>query len=322
MADPADIPNRSSAHWSEYWASGALTSLPQDFAFNYDGEVETFWQKQFETLPDEGRMLDICTGNGPIALLAAAWAAQRQRSVEITAVDAAAIRPEDIVRRQPEIASLLERIHFLGETPVESLPFDDDSFDLITSQYGLEYCRLDEAARELARVVRPGGRLALMAHAASSDMIATMTDEERDYSVLESLRFFRVMRSWVNGQLAEPNFQRRLMGIRRQLHEAFRQSGSALLGQVGQSIDSLLAMTTTELRGNREAVTGFLGRMEAGRDRLEDMLRVNRRIEADPQWHQPLADAGFQLLDTRELVYRERHPMGQCFIWERASQGA
>lgn len=318
-ADPSDSPDRSIAHWSDYWASGALTSLPQDFAFNYDGEVQAFWQEQFETLPDNGRMLDICTGNGPIPLLAAAWAAERDRSVAITAVDAARIRPEEIARRRPDVASLVAQIRFLGETPVESMPFDDDHFDLVTSQYGLEYCRLEEAAGELARVVRPGGRLALLTHEASTDVIATMADEQRDYRVLETVRFFRVLRSWVNGQLAEPDFQHRLAGIQRRLHEAFRQSGSALLGQVGQSIASLLAMTAGELRGNREAVAGFLGRMEAGRDRLEDMLRVNRRIESDPEWHRPLSDAGFELMDSREMVYRTRHPMGQCLVWKRVS---
>jgi ubiquinone/menaquinone biosynthesis C-methylase UbiE len=312
-----DTPSRSAAHWSDYWSSGALTSLPQDFAFNYDGEVQAFWQKQFEALPQEAAMLDICTGNGPIALLAAGWAEERQRELAITAVDAARIRPEAIGRRQPAVASLLASIRFLGETPVENLPFDDGAFDLVTSQYGLEYCRLDAAAREIARVLRPGGRLAMLTHEASSEVIATMTAEKRDYDALESVRFFRVLRSWVGGQLAEPDLLSRLKRIQPRLQEHFRRTRSPLLGQVMQSIGSLLTMSMADLRDNREAVRGFLGRMEAGRDRLEDMLRVNRRIKDDPDWHRPLAEAGLQCLDSHAMVYRGQHPMGQCLIWQR-----
>lgn len=312
-----DTPPRSAAHWSEYWASGALTSLPQDFAFNYDGEVRDFWHEQFKALPEPGRMLDICTGNGPIALLAAAWARENDRTVDITAVDAAVIRPGEIARRRPELAGLIEAIDFRGQTGVESLPFDDASFDVITSQYGLEYARLDAAAAELARVLAPAGRLAVLAHEASSDMIATMAVEQRDYQALESVKFFRVLRSWVGGQLAEPDLQRRLGRIQQRLRESYRQSGSPLLGQVMQSLASLLQMSPSQLRDNREAVSGFLDRMQAGRDRLEDMLRVNRRIDQDPDWHRPLADAGLELIDTREIVYRGEHPMGRCFTWRR-----
>lgn len=313
----ADTPPRSAAHWSEYWASGALTSLPQDFAFNYDGEVRDFWHDQFETLPASGRMLDICTGNGPIALLAAAWAAQSERSLAITAIDAAVIRPDEIARRRPDMAGLIDSVEFRGQTAVESLPFGDATFDLATSQYGLEYCRLEAAASELARVLRPGGRLAVLAHQANSDMIATMAAEERDYQALESVRFFRVLRSWAGGQLAEPDLQRRLERIQQRLREFYRQSGSPLLGQVMQSVASLLRMSPADLRGNREAVAGFVNRLQAGRDRLEDMLRVNRRIEEDPHWHRPLTEAGLEKIESRPMVYRAQHPMGRCLVWQR-----
>lgn len=313
---PADTSTPSAAHWSEYWASGALTSLPQDFSFNYDGEVERFWREQFETVPSGGRILDICTGNGPIALLAARWARETDLRIDVTAVDAARIRPDRIAQRSPADAESLAAIRFLGETPVEALPFEEGSFDLVTSQYGLEYCRLDEAAAQVARVLTPGGRLVMVCHAPSSEMIETMAEEQRDYQALESARFFGVFRSWVGGQLSEPDLQQRLARVQRQLSEAYRRSRSPLLGQVIQSVGSLLDMNLGELRKNKSAVSGFLGRMEAGRDRLADMLRVNRRIAEDPQWHRPLNDAGLQRLESRPLEYRG-HAMGQCHIWRR-----
>jgi len=85
---------------------------------------------------------------------------------------------------------------------------------------------------------------------------------------------------------------------------------------VMQSVGSLLAMNLGELRNSKPAVSGFLGRMEAGRDRLADMLNVNRRISEDPEWHRPLSEAGLTLLESRPLQY-QGHAMGQCHIWRR-----
>jgi SAM-dependent methyltransferase len=46
--------------------------------------------------------------------------------------------------------------------PAEALPFDDDSFDAVVSQFGLMFFQDRRAAiQEMSRVLRPGGRLAV-----------------------------------------------------------------------------------------------------------------------------------------------------------------
>jgi SAM-dependent methyltransferase len=48
------------------------------------------------------------------------------------------------------------------EAPAESLPFEDASFDAAISTFGIMFApRQSVAASELARVVKPGGRIAL-----------------------------------------------------------------------------------------------------------------------------------------------------------------
>ena len=81
----------SSDHWSEYWSRGCLTSLPEDFAANYDGEIAEFWRNAFQSVPAGGSVIDLCTGNGAIALLAAEYATREEQDLSITAVDGATV---------------------------------------------------------------------------------------------------------------------------------------------------------------------------------------------------------------------------------------
>ena len=96
------------------------------------------------------RILDVATGTG--------WTARRiaEREAAVTAVD--------ICSTALDTARSLDRrsqISFqLGDA--EALPFNSSDFDAVASTLGVMFCGDPEAAaRELARVCKPGGRLAL-----------------------------------------------------------------------------------------------------------------------------------------------------------------
>jgi ubiquinone/menaquinone biosynthesis C-methylase UbiE len=98
------------------------------------------------------RVLDVAAGNGNASLAAA------RRFAEVTATD--------------YVPSLLDQARLRAEAdrlPItfqvadaERLPFADDSFDVALSTYGVMFApNQGQAARELLRVVRPGGRIGL-----------------------------------------------------------------------------------------------------------------------------------------------------------------
>ncbi len=306
------------SQWSQYWAGGALTSLPQDFTGNYDGEVAAFWHERFAETPSSAHLLDLCTGNGPIALLAAEWGQQHAHRLGITAVDAARPQPDRVSGLSSSQRGLLQTIRFLGETPVESLPFEDESFDLVCSQYGIEYCDLEAAADQVARVLRPGGVLAIVSHEADSAMMQTMRDELAAYDALESTRLPKLMRSWGRGQLGDREFVSAGQQALRALQAARDASSrSPLVQQVGQAVAGLLQLQPAVMRQQADAVAHYADQLRAGRARLDDMLRVNRRIAEDPAWHAPFERAGLTLRFARPLVYADQHPMGRCLVWDK-----
>jgi SAM-dependent methyltransferase len=104
-----------------------------------------------EILPGE-RVLDVACGSGNTAIAAA------RRFTKVTGLDYVPALLEH--GRERARAELVE-VEFV-EGDAEALPFDDASFDLVTSTFGVMFAPDQErAAGELLRVCRPGGRIAL-----------------------------------------------------------------------------------------------------------------------------------------------------------------
>ncbi|MEO6102064.1 MAG: class I SAM-dependent methyltransferase, partial [Pseudoxanthomonas sp.] len=150
--------------WTSYWAGGALHSCAGSFAGNYSGAIGDFWRKVFQGLEEPGRVLDLATGNGALPLLL--WEQRGENAgVQIDAVDLAAVVPPWY---QP---SQHRGVEFHGGVAMEKLPFPDDTFDLVVSQFGLEYARWPDALHECLRVAAADGRVAFIMHHADSLLV-------------------------------------------------------------------------------------------------------------------------------------------------------
>ena len=98
------------------------------------------------------RVLDIAAGSGNAAIQAA------MRGAEVVASDLTPELFEPGRRRAAENGVELEWV----EADAEDLPFETASFDAAISTFGIMFApRQSVAAAELARVVKPGGRIAL-----------------------------------------------------------------------------------------------------------------------------------------------------------------
>ena len=156
--------SQTSASWSRYWQGGYKDTcfLGAD-AFS----LTSFWQDFFRSLANDARVLDLATGNGAVALIAAGLSQSEKFNFSITGVDFAVSSPEQIADLD---RSLIRQITFLPQTPLEDMPFSDASFDAATSQFGFEYSDAGKSVAETARVIVPGGQLKMLMHAADSEV--------------------------------------------------------------------------------------------------------------------------------------------------------
>ena len=144
--------------WSRRLESGPEFSLALGWG---PGQVlEAFWRDVFAATPPGAPVLEIGCGSGEVSL----WAAEARRGLKITASDVVAAPGAG--RSHPDVT-------FLGSAPAEALPVPDAAFDLAVSNFAVEYADLSRALPELARVVRPGGRGAMVLHSADSTITET-----------------------------------------------------------------------------------------------------------------------------------------------------
>jgi SAM-dependent methyltransferase len=134
------------ARGRQIWSSGDFNEIARQTM-----AVAEDLCRKVDPRPNE-RVLDVACGSGNLALLAA------RRYCDVTGIDIA----ENLVDRARKRAAAegLEIDFRVGDA--QALPYPDESFDVVTSIFGVMFAPDQErAARELLRVCRPGGRIAL-----------------------------------------------------------------------------------------------------------------------------------------------------------------
>jgi len=116
------------------------------------GVYRRFADDVADAAPDDGAVLDVGTGPGVLLV----EIARRRSDLRLTGVDLSSDMAAAAERNLSEFGARATTC--VGD--VTDLPFPDQSFDLIVSSFSLHHWDdPDAAVPELARVLRPGGRL-------------------------------------------------------------------------------------------------------------------------------------------------------------------
>jgi SAM-dependent methyltransferase len=131
------------------WASGDYHMIGTQIAIVSELLIEAL------DLHSTERVLDVATGSGNAAMAAA------RRGCTVVGIDYV---PALLIRARRRVEADGLAVDFVAGD-AEDLPFEDDSFDVVSSVFGAMFApNQDRTASELVRVCRPGGRIGLVAH--------------------------------------------------------------------------------------------------------------------------------------------------------------
>ena len=143
--------------WDKFWQSSNHSQAFSDHGVNHP-TIQTYWQNFFLQISEEGKdtikLLDLACGNGALFDIANT-VPSASKQIVFTGIDSSKAATDNLLVKHPKARVI--------NSPLSTLPFDDNSFDVVTSQFGLEYAGLDNID-EAIRVLADGGSLRLLVH--------------------------------------------------------------------------------------------------------------------------------------------------------------
>jgi ubiquinone/menaquinone biosynthesis C-methylase UbiE len=157
-----DQPDVQSTHgWDTYW-SGAGESQPGTPGGLSHPVFPGFWSlalSEFVATKPDGRILDLGTGSGAVIEYLNQVPGSKLENVTCLDVSAAAVRiVED---RFPGVEGVV--------ADAKTIPLESGQYDLVTSQFGVEYAGT-EALNEAARLLAPEGSILFLMHIRSGEL--------------------------------------------------------------------------------------------------------------------------------------------------------
>ena len=305
----------SHQHWSSYWNTGAQTSLPTDFKNNYDGAIYDWWQQRVNSLPNNSTVLDVCTGNGAVALLMAEIAVQHNKTFQITAVDISKINTQSILKNHA--SEITSQINFISDCPLESInAYIKNQQAMIVSQFGLEYTDLTITAPLLYDLLSAEGELDFIAHSANSAVFQTMATEDNIYKWLESIGVFDIIRQFNQQKISVNGLKNKIMTVVKNNqpdHTALRQP---LLQSWQKTLSTLLKLPNIQVKRQMPQLREFLSQHIAAWQRAQDMVQVAKKLSHD-NWVNPLITANFIESEKKPLIYNNKYTVGHGYRFHK-----
>ena len=141
---------------------GALGRVMLSF-MNYTHAPLTNWGLKLVDVQDGWTMLDVgCGGGFTIRRLL-----KRSKDAQVYGID---ISEESVAKAKKVNAEVLDKQVFITQGSAEKLPYEDKKFDLVTAVETVYFWpNLPNCLQEVRRVLKPGGKFAILVEVVDSD---------------------------------------------------------------------------------------------------------------------------------------------------------
>ncbi len=149
-----NIPEKTAADWGNYWQGRAASRAGAALVgvgIENNADIETHWMAFFSKQRKTASLLDVACGAGSVIGMAISAGLNDISGVDISSDAIVTLKTTyPLVKAKTGQAS--------------ALPFEDQSFDVVTSQFGFEYDDAVKAVKDMARVLKSDGQFHAVCH--------------------------------------------------------------------------------------------------------------------------------------------------------------
>ena len=292
--------------WNIYWQADNVDSCVASASKRDAEAIGQLWQDFAVEQPDSASVLDLATGNGtvPLALL------QGQASLQITGVDKADIDPLKFLSSP----GLLAEVKLVGGIDICSLPFEADSFDALTSQFGIEYAPLEAAIASAAAVLKSAGKLNFLLHHTDSEIVAPARPKIREMaSLLQYGGLIHCLDAFLKGEQQMD----KLEAAGKQHLDSGAGRSSTISGQIFEGVERVIqSLQQGDRRAAQELAMVMATRLRADHDRLVQLTDAALSEQQMQQVSNLLADAGVVVDLLKPLIIHESSTDKALIGWQ------
>ena len=194
-------------HWDAFWQAREK-AIGQEEAGARDRAPALYWEsffrEAFERNP-KPRLIDVACGNGAVTAIAVAAAQDTGANVDMHCLDYSMAAVDELRKRFPEVEGVA--------CDACTIPYQDGEFDIVVSQFGIEYAG-SEAFAEAARLVAADGTLAALVHLADGAINRECAGNLAVAAALREARLLSLAREafsagfdLIAGRITDPEFQ-------------------------------------------------------------------------------------------------------------------
>jgi ubiquinone/menaquinone biosynthesis C-methylase UbiE len=291
--------------WTLYWQNDNLESCIASQSSEDTRGIVDYWRDFASQLQGAATVLDLATGNGAVPCMLLAG----NPGLEIVAVDRAQIEPAKYLSRANELAS----VRFLPAVDICALPFEPESFDAVTSQFGLEYAPLLEACGAAARILKRSGGIRLLMHHEDSEIVRSGRET---LSEITRLLVPNGVMSRVGAYLAREISLDDLEAAGQQYLAAEHSRTRHISGQIFAGINQLIESMTKNPDHARALVHTMKLRLGAEQTRLQQLQSAALNVERAHQLELSLIEVGVDIEFFETLELDEDSAGGALIGWQ------
>ncbi len=285
--------------WSMYWSTGEQHSCVAAQSQDDLAAINQYWFDAVVQLPINARVLDLACGNGAVSLTLAA----KRADLVIDAVDKSELAPN------LKSVKANDNIRFYESTDILALPEHLKGYDLICSQFGVEYAGLKKLVPVLKDRIRETGSLRFLIHHHSSDLVSGSRLKLQEYQALESINLFVLVNDVVSTMIDEGQAHRSARQKLEYAGQAFveKQIGTKpIAGKIFDAIAEILALPREQNARARALADNISIRAYAEQQRLGQMIDSAQTPEMMDEFVNLLDSAGFEHIDLSQFALGDK----------------